>query len=280
MSIVEKFGHVSNEEWLELLQRSAHEPFIDGVEFPRFPHSSIQLKFNGASDAEAMAAAHALWLYAEGYSRAYGNPLCSHSKALDIGCGWGRVTRTFARDIAAENIHGVDIDPFAIALCKFLGVPGSFTVTQAGAPLPFNDNMFDVVTANSVFTHLPERIAASLLTEMNRVTKAGGVVVFTLEDELFLDAIGRPGIDSYGKRWRRLLRYADKAAELKARFADGEYIFLSTQDGSIRTAEVYGDAAIPLSWLQHNCGRLFNFVRYDAARPPLHQAVVVGRKEQ
>lgn len=280
MSIVEKFGHVPNEKWLELLQRSVCEPFIEGVEFPRFPHSSIQLKFNGSADGEAMAAAHALWLYAEGYSRAYGNPLCSHSKALDIGCGWGRVTRTFARDIAAENIHGVDIDPFAIALCKFLGVPGRFTVTHAGAPLPFDDNMFDVITANSVFTHLPERIATALLTEMCRVTKVGGVVVFTLEDELFLDALTRPGNDSYGKRWRRLSQYAGQAAELKARFLDGEYIFLATQDGAIRTADVYGDAVIPLSWLQQNCGSLFNFVRYDAARPPLHQAVVVGRKEQ
>jgi hypothetical protein len=50
-SINEKFGHVSNEEWLSLLQRSVRgEPFIEGVEFPRFPHSSIQLGFNGASD--------------------------------------------------------------------------------------------------------------------------------------------------------------------------------------------------------------------------------------
>jgi len=36
-----KFASATTEEWLALLQRSVREPFIDGVEFPRFPHSRV-----------------------------------------------------------------------------------------------------------------------------------------------------------------------------------------------------------------------------------------------
>jgi SAM-dependent methyltransferase len=279
MSIVDKFGHVSNDEWGQLLQRSVKEPFIDGVEFPRFPHSSVQLGFNGASDEEGMYRAHALWLYAEGYCRAYGNPLRLSSKALDIGCGWGRITRTFARDIAPENIHGVDIDPSAITICQYLGVPGQFALTQPGAPLPFADNFFDVITANSVFTHLPESLTMALLAEINRVTKPRGIVVFTVEDESFYNYLDTPGIENTGARWSLLSRYVDQADALRERTAAGEYVYLVTNNEGVRTSDVYGDAIIPLSWLQHNCWRLFNFVRYDSARAPIYQAVVVGRKE-
>jgi len=279
MSIAEKFGHVSNDEWLLLLKRSVKEPFIEGVEFPRFPSSSVQLGFNGAADEEGMYRAHALWRYAEGYSRSFGSPLHRDSKVLDIGCGWGRITRTFARDVSPENIYGVDIDPTAVALCQCLGVPGQFKVTQPGAPLPFPDNTFDVITANSVFTHLPESVTVALLTEMRRVTKEGGVVVFTVEDESFFDYLDIPDIQNKGERWRLLSKYIGQADDLRKRAAQGEYVYLVTNNEGVRTSDVYGDAVIPLSWLQQNCWQLFNFVRYDSARAPVYQAVVVGRKD-
>jgi hypothetical protein len=64
MSITEKFGHVSNDEWLKILARSVEEPAIEGEDFPRFPHDFRQRDYNGAVDGEAMVRAHALWVYA------------------------------------------------------------------------------------------------------------------------------------------------------------------------------------------------------------------------
>lgn len=273
MSITEKFGHVSNDEWLKIVTRSVEEPVVEGENFPRFPHAFRPKDDRGAGDGEAMIRAHALWIYAEGYCRAYGSPLNAHSSVLDVGCGWGALTRFFARDVAAENIHGVDTNPNAIAMCRDLGVPGRFTQIQPGAALPFPNDFFDVIVAGSAFAHLPESLAYALLCEMSRVCKKYGVVAIAVEDASFFDAAD----PADSARARRLSEYADEIDAMRAQAAAGEYVYLPPKGA--RAAETYGDAVIPRQWIQERCWRLFNFVRYDAARPPIHRAVVVGRKE-
>jgi len=223
-----------------------------------------------------MLRAHGLWLYAEGYSRAVGRPIDRHSRVLDIGCGWGRITRTFARDVPRENLFGVDIDPSAITISQYLGVPAQFALTRPGEPLPFPDNFFNVISANSVFTHLPENVTTALLAEMKRVTAPGGLMVFTVEDESFFNYFDVPGIENANERWRLLSRYKSESASLRARAAAGEYIYLTTNRESIRSAEVYGDAVIPLAWIERNCGRYFKLLRFEPTSPPIYQAVVVG----
>ena len=47
-------------------------------------------------------------LYEEEAARSEETPL------LDFGCGWGRVTRFFLKDVAPGNLMGVDIDERAI----------------------------------------------------------------------------------------------------------------------------------------------------------------------
>ncbi|WP_424363674.1 methyltransferase domain-containing protein [Methylocystis parvus] len=273
MSITEKFGHVSNDEWLRILTRSVEEPVIDGEDFPRFPHPSRQGDDNGDVDREAIVRAHALWIYAEGYCRAFGSPLTAHSTVLDVGCGWGALTRLFARDVAAENIHGVDANPDAIAMCSYLGVPGWFTQMQPGAALPFPNDSFDVIVAGSVFAHLPESLAYALLCEMSRVCKKRGVVAMAVEDESFFDAAD----PADSARAQRLSEYAEEIDAMRASAVAGDYVYLPPRGA--RAAEVYGDAVIPRQWLHEHCWPLFNFLRYDSARPPIHRAVVVGRKE-
>ena len=85
MSIHTAFAGKTNDEWLAILQRSVHEPYIDGVELPRFPASFVQMGYNGAADAEGILRAHGFWLYAEGYWRAFNNHLTKDSRVLDIG---------------------------------------------------------------------------------------------------------------------------------------------------------------------------------------------------
>lgn len=279
MSITDKFSGVSKDAWLSLLQRSVREPYIEGVEFPRFPHSSIQMGYNGAVDEESMSRAHAFWEYAEEYSHATGRPLGKDSRVLDIGCGWGRITRTFARDVPAENLYGVDIDPNAITLCRYLGVPGQFTLTEPGARLPFPDGYFNVIVALSVFTHLPEAVATNLIAEMHRVAAPGCIFVFTVEDDSFLDNFEIPGIENHGERWRLLSKYKPHLSSLRASFAAGEYMYLTTVDEEIRTAEVYGDAVVPKAWIEKAWSKYFRLVTLIPSAPPLYQAVVVGIRD-
>jgi SAM-dependent methyltransferase len=273
-----KFGSASEERWLSLLQRSVVEPYIEGVEFPRFPHSGIQNGFNGAVDAEAMLRAHGFWLYPTRWAKALGTPLGHDDKVLDVGCGWGRITRTFMRDIKPENLFGCDIDAEAVSLCRYLGVPGQFAVTPPGKSLPYADNFFSVVAATSVFTHLPENVAHDLLKELSRVTKPGGLIVFTVEDHNFFDYFDIPGIEQNSERWRLLCRHKNHIPKLRKKFANGDYIYLTTNEESVRSSDVYGDALIPKGWFEKKCAKYFELLAYNQSAPPVYQAVVVGRK--
>jgi len=90
---------------------------------------------------------------------------------LDVGCGHGELGRR--RPSSGVAVHGVDLDPGALALAA-----GAETVVRAdldSGPLPYADRSFDGVLAKDVFEHLirPERLAR----EVWRVLRPGGVVV-------------------------------------------------------------------------------------------------------
>jgi len=50
---------------------------------------------------------------------------------------------------------GVDIDPDMVAFCAGANLPGRFETIANGQPLAFADGSFRLITAYSVFTHLP-----------------------------------------------------------------------------------------------------------------------------
>ncbi|HEX6676029.1 MAG TPA: methyltransferase domain-containing protein [Actinomycetes bacterium] len=92
-------------------------------------------------------------------------------RVLDVGCGAGDLGRQ--RPSPEVRVHGVDLDPGALALAA-----ATETVVRAdldAGPLPYADGSFDAVLAKDVFEHLvrPERLAR----EVWRVLCPGGVVV-------------------------------------------------------------------------------------------------------
>jgi 2-polyprenyl-3-methyl-5-hydroxy-6-metoxy-1,4-benzoquinol methylase len=279
VQISDRFSGISNQEWLEVMQRSVTEPVIDGVEFARFPHSSIQLGFNGAANEEAVLRAWAFWTYAEKWSNALARPMGKQSKVLDIGCGWGRITRMFARDVPSTGIVGCDIDRDALSVCRFLGVPGHFTLNKPNEPLPFESGQFSIMSAYSVFTHLPENVCLSMFAEMSRVAQKGCLFVFTVEDEKFLDFFDVPGIETRSERWRLLSAHKSNIPAIRERYANGEYIYLTTNEESVRSSDVYGDALVSKKWLEENTKPYFKILGFYPAKAPVYQAVVVAVKE-
>jgi len=275
--MIETFGKLNNAEWLEVLKRSVREPYIDGVAFPRFPHAEVQLGYNGSADDEAMISAHELWLYAEEYARALGFPLKEGGNVLDIGCGWGRITRTFMRDVPKERLYGVDIDPNAVLMTHIMGVPAQLQQSRPGEPLPFPDHSFNVAICNSVLTHLPENVATSLMRDVARVLQTGTLFVFTVEDDAFLDYLGQPDLENHGVRWGMLKRHQAELPALRARYANGEFLYLVTTDSGALTSDVYGDAIIPRAWMEKNWGDFLEIVRFVPTSYPIKQAVVVAR---
>lgn len=152
-----------------------------------FPSESIQRITNNASGEDTARDALEILSEVMGIvSRTSGLP--KDARVLDFGCGWGRMTRLLLRDFAPECIFGVDVDARLIDSANDL-IPGiSHRVFTSMEALPFDNDQFDLVFANSVFSHLSEASHRFHLREIVRVLKCGGTAVISVLDE---QSVGR-----------------------------------------------------------------------------------------
>ena len=94
--------------------------------------------------------------------------------ALELGCGTGLFTRTFAR--TGCRLVAIDVSPSLLDRATANGVDGRVTFRLDDAEqLSFDDEAFDVVVGSSVLHHLDIDRA---LGEIHRVLKPGGRVAF------------------------------------------------------------------------------------------------------
>jgi SAM-dependent methyltransferase len=99
-------------------------------------------------------------------------------RALEIGCGPGRLMKPMSRHFG--EIHGVDVSDEMIARARInlSGVPHAHPHHTAGADLAaFADESFDFVYSYAVFQHIPSReVVMQYLREAHRVLKPGGIL--------------------------------------------------------------------------------------------------------
>jgi SAM-dependent methyltransferase len=97
-------------------------------------------------------------------------------RALEIGCGPGRLMKPLSRDFG--EIHGVDVSDEMIRLARerLLAIPHAH-VHLAGTGLPqFADDSFDIVYSYAVYQHIPSRdVVLEYMRETRRVLKPGGI---------------------------------------------------------------------------------------------------------
>lgn len=89
---------------------------------------------------------------------------------LDIGCGTGIATRQLAEHPGASVI-GCDVDKGMIEAAQETFITNIKYVTAPANKLPFNSNLFDIVTAFSAFHWFKDEQS---LAEIQRVLKKGG----------------------------------------------------------------------------------------------------------
>src|SRR5580704_13750799 len=98
-------------------------------------------------------------------------------KALEIGCGPGRLMRPMSRHFV--EIHGVDVSDEMIALAreKLRDIPNAYPHVGSGSSLAqFTDDSFDFIYSYAVFQHIPSRdVVYEYLREIRRVLKPGGL---------------------------------------------------------------------------------------------------------
>lgn len=188
------------------------------------PPSRLRVLVNGIPDRE--------WFLASGQAQANHlrkvtaearQPVTEMGALLDFGCGCGRLMRWWAPGVA-PRVFGCDYNPELASWCRNNLSFAEIAKTDLMPPLPYGDDMFDLVYAFSVFTHLTVDVARHWMAELRRVTKTGGLVWFTV----------------HGVAYRERL-----LPEQRARFDDGHVVVWFPEiEGTNLCAAYWPDSAV------------------------------------
>jgi len=129
------------------------------------------------------------------------------TRFLDVGCGYGGLSRLAGEYLGAEQVHGVDIDDRVVDEAVAKGVQVTLQDVSAG-PLPFQDGSFDGVMTLGMMDYLVS--FDGVVRDLNRVIRDDGWVLVTL-----------PNLASWHNRLALLLGYQPRDVEISSEILAG-----------------------------------------------------------
>jgi len=157
---------------------------------------------------------------------------------LDLGAGWGRITRLMLRDVEPSNMFAVDVDKLLVDSGKKCLPDVNWELIEAGKPLPFKDNSFSLVLSNSVLSHLDEAHHLGMVKEVSRILKPGGIFLgTTLSESHFLTYLKYEDL----KKWLAGIvgNLDDELSDLR----NGKFVY-----GHSNRLQGYGMTFLPDGW--------------------------------
>ncbi len=109
------------------------------------------------------------------------NPRLSRGKALDFGCGPGRLTQALATYF--DLVYGVDIAPSFLELARAynrFGERCTYRLNEVDDLSVFGDQTFDLVYSARVLMHMNSSIAKNYIREFIRLLRPDGILVFQI----------------------------------------------------------------------------------------------------
>jgi len=114
-----------------------------------------------------------------------------NGRALDFGCGVGRLSRAM-RSYFAE-VFGVDISENMISLARQHSPSCEFLLNQTDNLRMFQDDFFDFVYSNIVLQHQASKeVVKAYIKEFVRVVKPSGTIVFQMPYKISLRGALQP----------------------------------------------------------------------------------------
>lgn len=128
-------------------------------------------------------------------------------KALDFGCGVGRITQALAR--CFDECHGLDISPRMIEMANTYNrykERVTYHLNQDNDLHLFPDASFDFIYTIITLQHMEPRFSLNYIKEFLRVLRPSGILIFQLPSERVKQLTYED--ESIAKRIRRLTKTA------------------------------------------------------------------------
>lgn len=228
---------------------------------PDLPAADVQETWNGRSGAALATQSSAFYRKLKQLQARHGGVPIADATVLDFGCGWGRLIRFLARDVAPERLCGCDPYPRILGVCEQTRVPGRLEpIAYVSDTLPFADR-FDLVYAFSVFTHLAEDTHLACLRAIHAGLDEGGLLITTIRPPAYVAL--QPGLPRSPRKLER-----DRPA----------YAF-AAHDVQPSGGEVtYGEAVINLPYVRERWGELFELLEVSLLLDDMYQVVLTLRR--
>jgi SAM-dependent methyltransferase len=268
-----RFRELDDDLWTVLLTRSYERyPHIREL-MPRLPAPELQLRWNGATGLELLTQGKVFYRRVRAAFARHADRRLTEANVLDFGCGWGRLTRFFIRDLHLEGLYGCDTVESILNVCRDCGVPAQLARCDPRPErLPF-ETSFDLAVAFSVFTHLSEPAHDACLRAIHRSLARGGLLLATIRSPGYLlgHEMGAP-----------LREQLDGQDPLEA-FERPRYLFAPHQAGpahpQFQGGEMdYGEAVISLPYVRERWSELFDLLDVALLTEDLHQVVLTLRR--
>ncbi len=111
-------------------------------------------------------------------------PQLNTQRALDFGCGVGRLSQALAAEFA--QVDGVDIAPSMLAQAREINRHGDrcqYHLNQNPDLRLFADGSFSFIYSNITLQHMPPELAQGYIREFCRLLQSDGLLVFQLPSQ-------------------------------------------------------------------------------------------------
>ncbi|MGA3249436.1 MAG: class I SAM-dependent methyltransferase [Paraburkholderia sp.] len=116
----------------------------------------------------------------------YAGRRLENANILDYGCGWGRLIRLMYKFSSPERLYGCDPWDKSIELCQAAGISANLAVCEyLPKEIPFQGVKFDLIYAFSVFTHLSESTARTVLSALRSAIADNGLLAITIRPDSY-----------------------------------------------------------------------------------------------